>query len=148
MFKERALTDTGFVKGSGKTFTMGGGSLLNQTDDDVGIMPRAVQQVFEVITANANREYSVRVSYVEIYKEELFDLLDLDNVSKDLHIREDDKGNTGIGSSVWHEFIIISILFVHLSIELILVVGLQLQWLIGSVIWEIYYVWMVVLMWL
>ena len=88
------------MKGSGKTFTMGGGSLLNQTDDDVGIMPRAVQQVFEIIAANTNREYTIRVSYVEIYKEELYDLLDLDNVSKDLHIREDDKGNTGNGTSV------------------------------------------------
>ena len=74
---------------------MGGGSLLNQTDEDMGIMPRAVQQVFEMMSANASREYTVRVSYVEIYKEELYDLLDLDAVSKDLHIREDNKGNTG-----------------------------------------------------
>jgi len=93
------------VKGSGKTFTMGGGSLLNQTDDDTGIMPRAVQQVFEIIAANTNRDYTIRVSYVEIYKEELYDLLDLDSASKDLHIREDDKGNTGSdgdGTNVWH----------------------------------------------
>ena len=91
-----------FVKGSGKTFTMGGGSLLNQTDDYLGIMPRAVQQVFEILAVNTNREYTIRVSYVEIYKEELFDLLDLDNVSKDLHIREDDKGNTGNGVGICH----------------------------------------------
>lgn len=39
--------------------------------------------------------FDVRVSYVEIYKEELRDLLDLDTSSKDLHVREDDKGNTG-----------------------------------------------------
>jgi len=52
--------------------------------------------VFDIIAANMSREYTVRVSYVEIYKEELYDLLDLDNVSKDLHIREDDKGNTGV----------------------------------------------------
>ena len=82
------------MKGSGKTFTMGGGSLLNQTEDDIGIMPRAIQQVFDIITANTSREYTVRVSYVEIYKEELYDLLDLDNASKDLHIRDDNKGNT------------------------------------------------------
>lgn len=87
------------MKGSGKTFTMGGGSLLNQSDDDVGIMPRAVQQVFEIINTNTSREYIVRVSYVEIYKEELYDLLDLDTDTKDLHIREDDKGNTGNGIS-------------------------------------------------
>ena len=39
--------------------------------------------------------YSVKVSYIEIYKEELQDLLDLETSSKDLHVREDDKGNTG-----------------------------------------------------
>jgi kinesin family protein 4/21/27 len=43
---------------------------------------------------NQNREYTVKVSYIEIYKEELRDLLDLDTSSKDLHIREDDQGNT------------------------------------------------------
>lgn len=37
---------------------------------------------------------TVKVSFVEIYKEELRDLLDLNTSSKDLHIREDDKGNT------------------------------------------------------
>jgi len=88
-----------FLKGSGKTYTMGGGSLLNQTDDEMGIMPRAVQQAFDIMNANTGREYTVRVSYVEIYKEELYDLLDLDSVSKDLHIREDNKGNTGNGTT-------------------------------------------------
>ena len=36
----------------------------------------------------------MKVSYIEIYKEELQDLLDTEISSKDLHIREDDKGNT------------------------------------------------------
>ena len=35
------------------------------------------------------------VSYVEIYMEELRDLLDVDTSSKDIYVREDDKGNTG-----------------------------------------------------
>ncbi len=43
---------------------------------------------------NSSRTYGVKVSYIEIYKEELLDLLDLDTSSKDMHIREDDKGNT------------------------------------------------------
>jgi len=94
------------VKGSGKTFTMGGRSLLNQSDNDMGIMPRAVQQVFEIMSANTNRDYTIHVSYVEIYKEELYDLLDLDCVSKDLHIREDNKGNTGNGMGIWHTALI------------------------------------------
>ena len=89
------------LQGAGKTYTMGGGSWLNQTEDDMGIMPRAVQQLFEIMSANRNREYTIRVSYVEIYKEELYDLLDLDTVSKDLNIREDNNGNTGIFASVY-----------------------------------------------
>lgn len=40
-------------------------------------------------------EVTVRVSYMELYKEELRDLLDLHSNHKELHIREDDKGNTG-----------------------------------------------------
>jgi len=36
------------------------------------------------------------VSYIEIYKEELRDLLEPSSDNKqDLHVREDDKGNTG-----------------------------------------------------
>ena len=47
-----------------------------------------------IFQASSEREYNVKVSYIEIYREELRDLLDLDTSSKDLHIREDDKGNT------------------------------------------------------
>lgn len=40
-------------------------------------------------------EATVRVSYMELYKEELRDLLELHTVHKELHIREDERGNTG-----------------------------------------------------
>lgn len=40
-------------------------------------------------------EYAVTVSYIEIYLEELRDLLDMETSSKDIHVREDEKGNTG-----------------------------------------------------
>lgn len=35
------------------------------------------------------------MSYMELYMEELRDLLDLNTSSKDITIREDDQGNTG-----------------------------------------------------
>ncbi len=41
-------------------------------------------------------DYTIKVAYIEIYKEELQDLLDVETSSKDLHVREDDQGNTGI----------------------------------------------------
>lgn len=37
----------------------------------------------------------MKVSYIEVYKEELRDLLELETSVKELHIREDEKGNTG-----------------------------------------------------
>jgi hypothetical protein len=74
---------------------VGGGCLLNQTDDEFGIIPRAIQQVYSAMGLNSGRRYAIRVSYIEIHKEELRDLIDIDNPSKDLHIREDNNGNTG-----------------------------------------------------
>jgi len=75
---------------------MGGGYLVNVTEDDIGIIPRAIKHIFDEIAENSSRNYTVRLSYIEIYKEELHDLLDLDNLPKDLHIREDKHGNTGL----------------------------------------------------
>ena len=44
---------------------------------------------------NHNVDFNLHVSYIEIYKEELKDLLDLETNSKEMHIREDEHGNTG-----------------------------------------------------
>ncbi|KAK7099081.1 hypothetical protein V1264_003272 [Littorina saxatilis] len=82
--------------GSGKTYTIGGGDISSLTEDEYGIIPRALHQIFDIMKANPHVTYDVRVSYIEIYKEELRDLLDLDTQTKDLHVREDDKGNTVI----------------------------------------------------
>ena len=44
----------------------------------------------------------MNVSYIEIYMEELRDLLALDAPTRDLHVREDSKGNTGeAGLIIW-----------------------------------------------
>jgi len=52
--------------------------------------------VFIVLQIDKSVSYTVKVSYIEIYKEELRDLLELNVDNKqDLHVREDDKGNTG-----------------------------------------------------
>ncbi|CAN6372326.1 unnamed protein product [Urochloa humidicola] len=54
---------------SGKTFTMNG------SDADPGIIPRAVRDVFETVRKMDDREFLVRVSYMEIYNEDINDLL-------------------------------------------------------------------------
>lgn len=56
--------------GSGKTHSVMG------TADDPGIIPRAVEQVFQTCAAGQGRKYMVMVSYMEIYKEHIRDLLD------------------------------------------------------------------------
>lgn len=53
---------------------------------------------FFVVSEQENQQkiaYEVHVSYIEIYLEELRDLLDLETSSKDIHIRENEKGDTG-----------------------------------------------------
>ncbi|XP_030049552.1 kinesin-like protein KIF27 [Microcaecilia unicolor] len=82
--------------GSGKTYTIGGGHVACVAEEEKGIIPRAIQELFQSISENPSIDFSVKVSYIEVYKEELRDLLELDTSVKDLHIREDDKGNTVI----------------------------------------------------
>ncbi|KFO91703.1 Kinesin-like KIF27, partial [Buceros rhinoceros silvestris] len=82
--------------GSGKTYTMGGGHIASVAEDEKGIIPRAIQELFQRISENRNIDFHVKVSYIEVYKEDLRDLLDLETSGKELHIREDEKGNTVI----------------------------------------------------
>ncbi|XP_059192239.1 kinesin-like protein KIF27 [Centropristis striata] len=80
--------------GSGKTYTLGGGSL----DEEGGIIDRVAQDVFLSLEEKRKNsdgvEATVRVSYMELYREELRDLLELHTIHKELHIREDERGNT------------------------------------------------------
>ncbi|KAM6034748.1 kinesin-like protein KIF27 isoform 2-T5 [Theristicus caerulescens] len=82
--------------GSGKTYTIGGGHIASVAEDEKGIIPRAIQELFQHISENHNIDFHVKVSYIEVYKEELRDLLELETSVKELHIREDEKGNTVI----------------------------------------------------
>ena len=55
---------------TGKTFTMSG------TKESPGIVPLAVEDCFSLIeTLDARREYLLRISYLEIYNEQIIDLL-------------------------------------------------------------------------
>ncbi|XP_048147111.1 kinesin-like protein KIF27 isoform X1 [Corvus hawaiiensis] len=82
--------------GSGKTYTIGGDHIASVSVDERGIIPRAIQELFQHISEHHNINFHVKVSYIEVYKEELRDLLDLETSVKELHIREDEKGNTVI----------------------------------------------------
>ena len=53
-----------------------------------GIIPRSLHQLFEMLEKH-NVEYSVRISYLELYNEELFDLLSVGMDNSKLRIFED-----------------------------------------------------------
>ncbi|KNC48196.1 uncharacterized protein AMSG_04425 [Thecamonas trahens ATCC 50062] len=72
--------------GSGKTHTMEGPDIASP--ELKGIIPRMVEDIFDaILDADAKYEFTVRVSYFEIYLERLRDLLN--PAGADLAIRQD-----------------------------------------------------------
>jgi len=76
--------------GAGKTHTMGSTfSVLD--DEEKGVLPRACDDLFQTIYDKCDGNAEVQLSYLEIYNEEVRDLLVPENSSKnnkDLKIRE------------------------------------------------------------
>ena len=73
--------------GSGKSYTMMGA----RTGPESGIIPRLCEQLFTSIgqVSTAEHETKVEVSYMEIYNEKVFDLLDLTSPCREaLKVRE------------------------------------------------------------
>jgi len=82
--------------GTGKTFTMEGGERRNEagvswdSDPTSGIVPRALAQLLDTLQEQADSvEYSVRVSFLELYNEEIFDLLSAHDDTTKLRLYED-----------------------------------------------------------
>jgi hypothetical protein len=81
--------------GTGKTFTMGSGDNTGKLPEELGVIPRVMQDVYqrleelslEQTAGGSSREVRIRVSYIEIYNEEIKDLLD-PGTTKTLAIRE------------------------------------------------------------
>ncbi|CAO3589512.1 unnamed protein product [Absidia cylindrospora] len=70
--------------GSGKTYTMMGSDI--EDTENKGIIPRIVEQIFEsIMVAPANMEFTVKVSYMEIYMEKVRDLLDPSHDNLPIH---------------------------------------------------------------
>ncbi|KAJ3681550.1 hypothetical protein LUZ60_016039 [Juncus effusus] len=89
--------------GTGKTFTMEGqwkkdkGGQKRNLPSGAGVIPRAVKQIFDTLESQ-NTEYSVKVTFLELYNEEITDLLAPEELTKipsdkkPLPLMEDGKG--------------------------------------------------------
>ncbi|XP_038603909.1 chromosome-associated kinesin KIF4A [Tachyglossus aculeatus] len=79
--------------GSGKTYSMGGAYTADQErEPSVGVIPRVIQLLFREIERRADTDFTTKVSYLEIYNEEILDLLcPARDKSSQINIREDPK---------------------------------------------------------
>ncbi|KAK2591798.1 Kinesin heavy chain [Conoideocrella luteorostrata] len=70
--------------GAGKSYTMMGTNI--DDDEGRGVIPRIVEQIFaSIMTSPSTIEYTVRVSYMEIYMERIRDLLAPQNDNLPVH---------------------------------------------------------------
>lgn len=95
--------------GSGKTYTMGTSFDVGVPEDSIGIIPRAARHLFDGIKKRREKaeedgkplpEFKVSAQFLELYNEEIIDLLDIENKGrKTIKVHEDHNGNiymTGI----------------------------------------------------
>uniref|UniRef100_A0A4W6F4S7 Kinesin family member 4 n=1 Tax=Lates calcarifer TaxID=8187 RepID=A0A4W6F4S7_LATCA len=78
--------------GSGKTFSMGGTyTSAQENDPSVGVIPRVIREIFEEREKRTDCEFCLAVSYLEIYNEDILDLLCASKDKPAISIREDPK---------------------------------------------------------
>jgi len=99
--------------GSGKTYTMmGAGEIGDQ--EAKGIIPRIVEQIFHsIMSSDGSVEFTVKVSYMEIYMEKIRDLLVPTNDNLPVH---EDKAR-GVYVKGLHEFYVGSVEEVYEILE-------------------------------
>lgn len=77
--------------GAGKTYTMLGGTDYRTR----GLVPRMIKAVFDEASNQAERHFDIAVSFVEVYNNRIFDLLNPD-AQEDFAVLEDQRGNVSI----------------------------------------------------
>lgn len=94
--------------GTGKTYTMEGEARKRKSAEfhnDIGVIPRVVKQVFDTLEAQ-HADYGMKVTFLELYNEEMTDLLVPEEGSrKTVTLMEDGKGAVyvrGLEESIVH----------------------------------------------
>lgn len=97
--------------GSGKTYTMGTTELAGLNKEEYGIVPRVIRFIFEEIEKRKHKaEFVIKCTFLEIYNEELHDLLDpatcmatesmtqymIQKNQKEISIREEKEGQISV----------------------------------------------------
>ncbi|XP_008192545.1 kinesin-like protein KIF11-A [Tribolium castaneum] len=83
--------------GTGKTYTMIGNQAINPEDSTIGLIPRAAAHLLEELEQiNSKIEYTVRISFIEIYNEEVHDLLNSSSIPLKIFEDPDNKGSVCI----------------------------------------------------
>ncbi|GAM28136.1 hypothetical protein SAMD00019534_113120 [Acytostelium subglobosum LB1] len=83
--------------GSGKTYTMGSTSTVGVAPDELGVIPRVIGAVFDrVEKLKSTHSIVLKVSFLELYNEEIRDMLNPDAEPGGLAIRETPNGEVHI----------------------------------------------------
>ncbi|KAK0399620.1 hypothetical protein QR680_003139 [Steinernema hermaphroditum] len=93
--------------GSGKTYTMGTAldTVSNDLTPETGVIPRAIKQLFEemLLRVEASKDkglpepkFNVLVQFVELYNEEIIDLLTQEKNPQGIRIHEDTTGSIAL----------------------------------------------------
>ena len=82
--------------GTGKSHTVHGTAT---EPEQAGLVPRAVQDIFQAV-ADSSQQHLVRISYLEVYNEEVRDLLSRSSGTQ-LRIHEDAEGFAYVKGLTW-----------------------------------------------
>ncbi|KAA0197417.1 hypothetical protein HAZT_HAZT011278 [Hyalella azteca] len=90
--------------GTGKTYTMEG---LPDVPEQRGVIPNSFHHIFSHIARSTNQQFLIRASYLEIYQEEIRDLLVKEHKKKHLELKE--RPDTGVYVKDLQQFVCKSI---------------------------------------
>lgn len=91
------ITNTCDTAGAGKTYTMSGG---RQNYKHRGLIPRILTALFTEAKNRPLQDTRVNISYLEIYNEQLFDLLDITTQPHEINVQDISSSRQGSGSGI------------------------------------------------